>query len=141
MYPPVEFLLIDGNPGDVLLTQECFKTHKIANPLNIVSDIRHALKFLRQQDEYASANSPDVILSCVSILRELDYDQFLDNLQSDHRLRNIPLVLLTEFEGEESHAGNAPPSSLFLPKPLSMDGLCYIINRLMNVSFAICKKV
>lgn len=139
MYPLIEFLLIEDNPGDVRLTQECFRMHKIANPLNVVSNSGQALKFLRQQEEYESVNLPDIIMSCNSIFRDSAYEQLLGDLQADPRLKDVPLVILTEFAGEESHAHNLPHNSLFLPKPLNMDGLCHILHHLRNVEFVICK--
>ncbi len=35
---PIEVLLVEDDPGDVLMTQEAFEEHKLRNRLTVVSD-------------------------------------------------------------------------------------------------------
>ena len=35
---PIEVLLVEDDPGDVLMTQEAFEEHKVRNRLAVVSD-------------------------------------------------------------------------------------------------------
>lgn len=59
---PVEFLLVEDNPGDVRLTQEALKDSKVRNNLNILGDGISALAFLRREPPYENAPRPDIIL-------------------------------------------------------------------------------
>ena len=41
---PIEILLVEDDPGDVLLTQEAFEDHKVRNRLHVVADGVEALR-------------------------------------------------------------------------------------------------
>jgi CheY-like chemotaxis protein len=58
----VHILLVEDDPGDVLMTQEAFEHHRIRNPLHVVTDGAAALRFLRGEGEYPDAPSPGLIL-------------------------------------------------------------------------------
>ena len=44
---PIEVLLVEDDPGDVLLIREAFDFNKVHNNLNVVSDGEQALDYLR----------------------------------------------------------------------------------------------
>lgn len=141
MYQQAEILLIEGDPGDVRLTQECFREHKLTNTLNVVSSGLEALRFLRQEGEYACAAPPDMILSCISVLWEQDISHLLCHIDQDSRLRKIPLVVLTAFEGEEVMLeGKLCATSLSIPKPLTIGSIQHIVKHFGSFGFAISKK-
>ena len=43
----IDVLLVEDDPGDVLMTSEAFEDHKVRNTLHVVSDGVEALAFLR----------------------------------------------------------------------------------------------
>jgi CheY-like chemotaxis protein len=59
---PIEVLLVEDDPGDVLMTQEAFEEHKVRNRLTVVSDGAEALSYLRGEGRYEGAVRPDLIL-------------------------------------------------------------------------------
>src|SRR5918994_8015939 len=54
----IEVLLVEDDPGDVLMTREAFEQHKLRNTLHVVSDGVQAVAFLRREGEYADAPRP-----------------------------------------------------------------------------------
>ena len=52
---PIEILLVEDNPGDVLLTKEAFSGAKISNNLHIVRDGEEALAYLNKTDGFEDA--------------------------------------------------------------------------------------
>jgi hypothetical protein len=60
-YTPIEILLIEDDPGDVLLTREAFDDHKLRNRLVVFGDGREALCHLKRQAPYTGATPPDLI--------------------------------------------------------------------------------
>ena len=44
---PIEILLVEDDPGDVLMTREAFEDYKIANRLTVVSNGEDAIAYLR----------------------------------------------------------------------------------------------
>jgi CheY-like chemotaxis protein len=76
---PIEVLLVEDDPGDVLMTQEAFEDHKVNNRLTVVSDGAEALAYLRREGEYADAVRPDLILLDLNLPRRdgLDFERFI----------------------------------------------------------------
>jgi chemotaxis family two-component system response regulator Rcp1 len=96
----VEILLIEDNPGDVRLTREAFQEGKITNNLSVVKDGVEAIAFLHQEDKYADAPRPDVILLDLNLPRK-DGREVLAEIKQDPDLKRIPVVILTTSQAEQ----------------------------------------
>jgi two-component system response regulator len=97
---PIEVLLVEDDPGDVLMTREAFADYKVKNNLHVVSDGVEALSFLRGEGEFADSPRPDLILLDLNLPLK-DGRQVLAEVKSDDKLRRIPVVVLTTSEAEE----------------------------------------
>ena len=60
---PVQVLIVEDDPGDVLMIREAFEYSHLAVSLSVVNDGVLALDFLRRQGAFASSPSPDLICS------------------------------------------------------------------------------
>lgn len=96
----IEVLLVEDDPGDVLMTREAFADNKVRNSLHVVSDGVEAVAFLRREGEYANAPRPDLILLDLNLPRK-DGREVLEEIKADEELRRIPVVVLTTSEAEE----------------------------------------
>ena len=96
----VHILLVEDDPGDVLMTQEAFEHHRIRNPLHVVTDGAAALRFLRREGEYRDATRPGLILLDLN-LPLINGREVLAEIKSDEQLRRIPVVVLTTSQAEE----------------------------------------
>lgn len=97
---PIEVLLVEDDPGDVLMTREAFEENKVANRLTVVSDGASAMAYLRKEGEHADAATPDLVLLDLNLPR-MDGREVLAAMKSDPELRRIPVVVLTTSEAEE----------------------------------------
>jgi CheY-like chemotaxis protein len=97
---PIEVLLVEDDPGDVLLIREAFDYNKVHNNLNVVSDGEQALDYLRGIGAYAGTTRPDLVLLDLNLPRK-DGREVLAEAKSDPELRAIPIVVLTTSEAEE----------------------------------------
>jgi len=93
-------LLVEDDPGDVLMTREAFEDNKVANNLYVVNDGVTAMEFLRKQGEHSDAPTPDLVLLDLNLPR-MDGREVLAALKDDPELRRIPVVVLTTSEAEE----------------------------------------
>jgi two-component system response regulator len=50
-----EVLLVEDDPGDVLLTREAFEQHHLGLQLHVVGDGEEALRFMRRTGDFAGA--------------------------------------------------------------------------------------
>ena len=97
---PIEILLVEDDPGDVLMTREAFEDHKVTNRLTVVSNGEDAIAYLRRQGRYADAPTPDLVLLDLNLPRR-DGREVLADIKGDPDLRRIPVVVLTTSDAEE----------------------------------------
>ena len=97
---PIDVLLVEDDPGDVLMTQEAFKDYKISNRLTVVTNGEDAIAYLRKQGKYADAPTPDLVLLDLNLPRR-DGREVLRDVKQDPDLRRIPVVVLTTSNAEE----------------------------------------
>jgi CheY-like chemotaxis protein len=96
----VDVLLVEDDPGDVLMTREAFEDFKVHNKLHVVSNGVDAMAFLRQEGEYADAPRPDLVLLDLNLPRK-SCAEVLAEIKSDPQLYTIPVVVLTTSQAEE----------------------------------------
>ena len=93
----VNILLVEDNEGDIILTTEAFKDMKLENKIDVVRDAEEALRFLKKQDQFAEAVTPQLILMDIN-LPGMDGKQLLDIIKKDEELKEIPVVMLTSSD-------------------------------------------
>ena len=91
---PITVLLVEDDPGDVVLIQEAFEHNKVSNSLHVAGDGVEAMEFLRGEIR------PDLILLDLNLPR-MDGREVLAEVKSDPALRSIPVVVLTTSKAEE----------------------------------------
>jgi len=119
----VEILLIEDNPGDVRLTQECLKRSKVANHLNIVEDGVEALHFLHREGEFSKAPRPHLILLDLNLPRK-DGREILAEIKSDNDLKRIPVIVLTSSDADSD-----------IVKAYDLHANCYITKPIIFEDF------
>ena len=97
---PVDILLVEDSPTDVLITREAFTESKLLNTLHVVEDGVEALEFLSRTGKYASMPRPDLILLDLNLPRK-NGRELLGEIKSDPRFKNIPVVILTTSQSEK----------------------------------------
>jgi CheY-like chemotaxis protein len=95
---PIEILLIEDDPGDVLLTTEALQSSKVANVLHVVSDGAEAIEYLRQHAD--AGDAPDLVLLDLN-LPKVSGPEILEFIKGDPQLRRVPVVVLTTSAAEE----------------------------------------
>jgi CheY-like chemotaxis protein len=127
---PIEVLLVEDDPGDVLLIQEAFEFNKVHNKLSIVRDGEQAIAFLRREGEYADATRPDLVLLDLNLPRK-DGREVLQEVKSDEDLRTIPIVVLTTSEAEEDVLRSYQlHANAYVTKPVDFDRFVSIVRQI-----------
>jgi CheY-like chemotaxis protein len=96
----IQILLVEDDPGDVLITREAFAENKVRNKLDVVSDGEAAMAYLRRQGDFAAVPRPDLVLLDLNLPRR-DGHEVLAEIKSDPDLQRIPVVILTTSDAEE----------------------------------------
>ncbi len=136
---PVHILLVEDNPGDVLLTREAFKEGQYFPRLSVVEDGEEAIQFLRQRGEYADAQRPDMILLDLNLPRK-DGRELLAEVKDDPDLRQIPVIVLTTSDAEQDiRRAYKLHANCYLTKPLEMDSFVKKIRSIEEFWFSVVK--
>ncbi len=91
---PVNVLLVEDDPGDVLLVREAFAERGLVKRLDVVGDGVEALRYVRGEGEYAGTQIPDLILLDLNLPRKSGAE-VLAEIKGDQALATIPVVVLT----------------------------------------------
>jgi CheY-like chemotaxis protein len=127
---PIEVLLVEDDPGDVLMTREAFEEHKVGNRLNVVSDGVDALAYLRKEEPFQSAVRPDLILLDLNLPKR-DGREVLAEIKNDASLRQIPVVVLTTSAAEEDILRSYQlHANAYVTKPVDFERFVAVVKQI-----------
>ncbi|MFL6053624.1 MAG: response regulator [Actinoallomurus sp.] len=136
---PIEVLLVEDDPGDVVLTKEAFDDNKVSNKLSVVSDGEEAMRFLRREADYADAPRPDLVLLDLNLPRK-DGRQVLEEIKADETLRAIPVVVLTTSEAEEDILRSYRlHANAYVTKPVDFDQFVKVVRQIDDFFVSVVK--
>jgi len=126
----VDVLLVEDDPGDVLMTREAFRHYKIRNELHVVTDGEQALQFLRRTGDYARAPRPGLILLDLNLPRR-DGLEVLAEVKADPQLKVIPVVILTTSQAEEDILRSySLHANAYVSKPVDFERFMDVIQQI-----------
>jgi CheY-like chemotaxis protein len=126
----IDVLLVEDDPGDVLMTREAFEANKLRNRLSVVADGVAALDFLRKVGDHADAPTPDLILLDLNLPR-MDGREVLHAIKADEALRQIPVVVLTTSEAEEDVVRSySLHANAYVTKPVDFDRFIEVVRQI-----------
>jgi CheY-like chemotaxis protein len=126
----IEVLLVEDDPGDVLLIEEAFEFNKVRNHLNVVSDGVEALEYLRREGQHAQAERPGLILLDLNLPRK-DGREVLAEVKEDPALRSIPVVVLTTSKAEEDVLRSYDlHANAYVTKPVDFDRFIEVVRQI-----------
>lgn len=96
---PMEVLLVEDDPGDVVMTQEAYADGETGNRLAVVMNGEDAIAYLRKVGEFAEVPTPDLVLLDLNLPRR-NGREVLRDIKDDPHLRRIPVVVLTTSEAD-----------------------------------------
>ena len=136
---PVDVLLVEDDPGDVLMTKEAFEHYKLRNVLHVVTDGEQALQFLRRTGGYADAPRPGLILLDLNLPR-LDGLEVLAELKSDPVLKVIPVVILTTSQAQQDVLRSyALHANAYVSKPVDFETFMEVIRQIDSFFVTVVK--
>jgi CheY-like chemotaxis protein len=126
----IEILLVEDDPGDVLMTREAFEDYKVRNQLHVVNDGVEAMAFLRQEGEHAGKPRPDLVLLDLN-LPKMDGREVLEAIKSDTSLSSIPVVVLTTSEAEEDVLSSySLHANAYVTKPVDFESFIGVVRQI-----------
>jgi CheY-like chemotaxis protein len=128
--PAMAVLLVDDDPGDVLMIEEALESIGAPRNVHVVNDGEEAVAFLRRTGAFEDAPRPDVILLDLNMPR-MDGRQVLAEIKNDPELRSIPIVVLTTSQAPSDILSSySLHANAYVTKPMNLDGLTEVVRRI-----------
>ena len=132
-------LLVEDDPGDVVLIKEAFEYNKVHNALHHVSDGVEAMDFLHRRNGYETAARPHLILLDLNLPRK-DGREVLEEIKADRDLRTIPVVVLTTSEAEEDILRSYDlHANAYVTKPVDFERFIAVVRQIDDFFVSVVK--
>jgi CheY-like chemotaxis protein len=140
MNEPVEILLVEDNPADVLLVQEALKDARVYNTLHVVNDGESAIDFLH----FRSGLNPGKIRPGLVLLDlympKRNGLEVLKDIKLDPSLKSIPVVVMTSSQEEKDIAeAYELQANCYVTKPVDFDQLTKVIKTIEDFWLTLVK--
>jgi CheY-like chemotaxis protein len=131
-------LLVEDDPGDVLIMQEALEQSKLLHDLHHVADGEAALRFLRRE-EGNDGPRPDLILLDLNLPR-VSGVEVLTTIKSDPDLASIPVVVLSTSQAEDDIVKTyALHANAYVSKPVDFDAFAKIVRQIDEFFFTVVR--
>jgi two-component system response regulator len=137
LHRPIEILLVEDSPADILITREAFEEARLLNDIHVVEDGIQAMEFLRREGIYASAPRPDLILLDLNLPRK-NGREVLAEIKADNSLKVIPVIILTTSNAHDDilqaydlHA------NCYVVKPVGFESFLKAVQTIHNFWFSV----
>jgi len=135
----MEILLVDDDPGDVMLTREALTGGKVSNNVHVVDDGLAAMAFLRREPPYDQMPRPDLVLLDLNLPKK-DGREALAEIKADPNLRRIPVVILTTSGAEADILRSYNlHANAYVQKPVDLDQFMYVVQSIDHFYLAVVR--
>jgi CheY-like chemotaxis protein len=132
---PIDVMLVEDDPGDVLLVQEAFSGNERVSEIRVASDGVNALEQLRDPER----SLPDLILLDLNLPR-MDGRELLAEIKSDRRLGRIPVVVLTTSQAQKDIVRSYElHASAYVSKPVDLAHFLSVVREIDKFFVSIVK--
>lgn len=123
-------LLVEDDPGDVLIAREALAAGQLSTSLEVVADGVEAMAYLRRETGFAGARRPDLILLDLNLPR-MSGHEVLAEVKNDPDLRRIPVVVLTTSQTHEDIVKSYDlHASVHVSKPVDFDAFAGVVKQI-----------
>ena len=125
---PIEILLVEDNPGDVLLMKEIMKMSRFPIHWTLARDGEKTLDLLHEEEAFSKQGEPDIILLDLNIPK-LDGREVLREIKNDKKLSHIPVIIMTSSSSSQDIADTyRDKANFYITKPMDMDHFAVVVK-------------
>jgi CheY-like chemotaxis protein len=136
---PIRLLMAEDDKEDQLLVRKAFEASHLANEMDIVENGEELLDYLNKRGPYAGKRLPDLILLDLNMPRK-DGREALEEIKSDSRFHQIPIVVLTTSSADEDIVRSYDLGvNSYIEKPVTFGKLVEVIRALGQYWFNIVR--
>jgi two-component system, chemotaxis family, response regulator Rcp1 len=118
--PPPHILLVEDNPGDVLLTRIALEEAGRPFALDVARDGDEALAYMTRQGSFENADRPDFVILDLNLPRR-DGASVLAFIRGTTALEDVPVAILSSAPLDALRE-RAASADCHIEKPADLDG-------------------
>ena len=128
----IDILLVQDNPGDVMLITEAMAETAPDPEITSVRDGVEAMKFLRREAPFQDAPKPAIIILDLNLPRK-DGKTVLAEIKSDPGLASTPVIVFSGSDApQDISACYALQANCYIVKPRDLSGMTETIRSLVD---------
>ena len=137
--PLHDVLLVEDDPGSVLITREAFEVTRAPGNLHVVGDGELAMAFLHQAHGFAGAPRPSLILLDINLPRRSGLE-VLAEVKASEKLLTIPVVMLSTSQDEADVLRSYQlHANAYIAKPTTFDLFTEAIAQVTGLFLTLAK--
>ena len=123
---PIHILLVEDNPGDVLLVRRALEEHRIRHELHVVRDGSEALELFSKMGEPNHPPCPDLVLLDLN-LPKVDGPDLLRAFRKHPQCSLTPVIVVSSSDAPHERDRMADLGiSGYFRKPSDLDGFLHL---------------
>ncbi|MFL0683487.1 MAG: response regulator [Algoriphagus aquaeductus] len=117
----IKVLLIEDNPGDVLLTSEALSESKFLVDLEVVNNGREGVDYLFSRGEFIDKTKPDVVLLDINLPLKSGHEVLME-VKDNSITKDIPIIMLTTSSVQDDILKSyQEQASCYIVKPVEVE--------------------
>ena len=126
----LDVLLVEDDEADVMIAREALRAGRLSARLSVVRDGVEAMAYLRNEEGYADAGRPDLILLDLNLPR-MSGHEVLAEVKTDESLRRIPVVVLsTSVAVEDVLRSYDLHANVYVSKPVDFNEFTQVVRQI-----------
>lgn len=136
---PIQVLMVDDDPADVLLTRRALKKSKLFIEMAHAHDGVEALARLRREGKHAETVLPDLVLLDLNMPR-MGGLEMLEEMKGDPTLSKIPVVVLTTSDNtSDVETAYLQHANSYVQKPVDLATFTQIVTDISHFWFTVAR--
>ncbi len=132
---PVEVLLVEDNPGDIILVEESFREGGMTVNLTVVGDGPEAVLYIKREEPYLRAPRPDIVILDLRVPR-IDGHQILRTLREMNEFKQVPVAILSSSNmAEDIRKSYDLGATCYITKPFGFNNFMEAVKSLEHFWF------
>jgi CheY-like chemotaxis protein len=135
----LRILLVEDDPGDVLITTEALADSVVDYELAVVEDGEEALDYLNQRGEHEGVTRPDLVLLDLNLPR-VSGREVLAEVKAHPDLAAIPVIILSTSDAEDDVVTTYKlHANAYVTKPVDFDQFHQVVRSIDDFFLSIVR--
>jgi CheY-like chemotaxis protein len=135
----LQILLVEDDPGDVLITTEALAGSRVPYELSVVEDGEAALDYLNQRGAHEQVPRPDLILLDLNLPR-VSGREVLAEVKAHPDLAAIPVIILSTSDAEDDVLSTYRlHANAYVTKPVDFDQFHHVVRSIDDFFLSIVR--